>query len=159
MEDINMAIQIGNKAPEFTLFDTEKKSRSLSEFRGKKVVLAFYPGAFTGVCTKEMCTIRDMMAKFNEFNAQVIGISVDASFANKEFATKNNLQFPLLSDYSREVIKQYCGVHEDFAGLKGYTASKRAVFIVDGNGIVKYAWISENAGVEPEYEAIAKALK
>ncbi|MGD0591799.1 MAG: peroxiredoxin [Bacteroidota bacterium] len=154
-----MAIQVGNKAPEFTLFDTEKKSRSLSEFLGKKVVLAFYPGAFTGVCTKEMCTFRDTMAKFSEFNAHVVGISVDAPFANKEFATQNNLQFPLLSDYSREVIRQYCGVHEDFAGLKGYTASKRAVFIVDGNGIVKYAWISENPGVEPEYDAISKALK
>jgi len=73
-----MAIQVGNKPPEFTLFDTEKKSRSLSEFRGKKIVLAFYPGAFTGVCTKEMCTLRDTMAKFSEFNAQVVGISVDA---------------------------------------------------------------------------------
>jgi glutaredoxin-dependent peroxiredoxin len=160
MEDIiTMAIQVGNKAPEFTLFDTEKKSRSLSEFRGKKVVLAFYPGAFTGACTKEMCTFRDTMAKFSEFNAQVVGISVDAPFANKVFATQNNLQFPLLSDYSREVLRQYCGMYEDFAGLKGYTASKRAVFIVDGNGIVKYAWISENPGIEPEYDAISKALK
>ncbi len=154
-----MAIQVGNKAPEFTLFDTEKKSRSLSEFRGKKVMLAFYPGAFTGVCTKEMCTFRDTMAKFSEFNVQVLGISVDAPFANKVFATQNSLQFPLLSDYSREVIKQYCGVHEDFAGLKGYITSKRAVFIVDENGIVKYAWISENPGVEPEYDAISEALK
>jgi peroxiredoxin len=158
-EDIKMAINVGSKAPEFTLFDTEKKSRSLSEFRGKKVVLVFYPGAFTGVCTKEMCAFRDTMAKFSEINAQVIGISVDASFATKAFATQNNLQFPLLSDYSREVIRQYCGVYEDFAGLKGYTASKRSVFIVDGNGIVKYAWISENPGVEPEYDEIVKALK
>jgi glutaredoxin-dependent peroxiredoxin len=159
MEDSNMAIQVGNKAPDFTLFDTEKKSRALSEFRGKKVVLAFYPGAFTGVCTKEMCAFRDTMEKFNGFNTQVVGISVDAPFANKAFATQNNLQFPLLSDYSREVIRQYCGVHDDFAGLKGYTASKRAVFIVDGNGIVKYAWISEDPGIEPEYDAISVALK
>jgi glutaredoxin-dependent peroxiredoxin len=159
MEDSNMAIQVGNKAPDFTLFDTEKKSCALSEFRGKKVVLAFYPGAFTGVCTKEMCALRDTMEKFNGFNTQVVGISVDAPFANKAFATQNNLQFPLLSDYSREVIRQYCGVHDDFAGLKGYTASKRAVFIVDGNGIVKYAWISEDPGIEPEYDAISIALK
>ena len=154
-----MAIKVGSRAPEFTLFDTEKKPRSLSEFRGKNIVLAFYPGAFTGVCTKEMCTFRDAMTKFNELNAQVVGISVDAPFANKAFATQNNLQFPLLSDYSREVSKQYGGVHEDFAGLKGYSASKRAVFIVDTNGIVKYAWISENPGVEPDYDAISKALK
>ena len=154
-----MAVQVGNKAPEFTLFDTEKKSRSLSEFHGKKVVLVFYPGAFTGVCTKEMCTFRDTMSKFNEFNAQVVGISVDSTFANKAFATQNNLQFPLLSDYSREVIRQYCGVYESFAGVKGYSASKRSVFIIDGNGIVKYAWISEDPGVEPDYDAVSKALK
>ena len=154
-----MAIQVGNKAPEFTLYDTEKKTRSLSEFRGKKVVLVFYPGAFTGVCTKEMCAIRDSMSKFSEFNAQILGISVDSTFANKAFAMQNNLQFPLLSDYTREVCKQYGGVHEDFAGLKGYSASKRAVFIVNANGIVKYIWISENPGVEPEYNEIVKALK
>jgi peroxiredoxin len=159
MEEIKMAINVGSKAKEFTLLDTEKKSRSLSEFLGKNVVLAFYPGAFTGVCTKEMCTFRDAMIKFNELNAQVVGISVDAPFANKAFAAQNNLQFPLLSDYSRKVIKQYCGVHEDFAGLKGYSASKRAVFIIDGNGVVKYTWISENPGVEPDYDAISKALK
>ncbi len=154
-----MAVKVGNKAPEFTLFDTERKSRSLSEFRGKTVVLAFYPGAFTGVCTKEMCTFRDTMEKFNRLNAQVIGISVDASFANYAFAAQNNLQFPLLSDYSRKVINEYCGVHEDFAGLTGYTASKRAVFIIDASGIVKYVWISENPGVEPDYNAIEQALK
>jgi glutaredoxin-dependent peroxiredoxin len=159
MEDINMAVKVGNTAPEFTLFDTEMKSRSLSEFHGKTLLLAFYPGAFTGACTKEMCAFRDAMEKFNRFNSQVVGISVDAPFANKAFANQNNLHFPLLSDYTRTVISQYCGVHEDFAGLKGYTASKRAVFIIDENGIVKYAWISENPGLEPDYNAIDKALK
>ena len=154
-----MAVKVGNKSPEITLYDTEKKLRSLSEFRGKNVVLAFYPGAFTGVCTREMCTFRDTMAKFNELNAQVIGISVDGPFANKAFALQNNLQFPLLSDFSRTVCNQYGGVHDDFAGIKGYTASKRSVFIIDANGIVKYTWISENPGVEPDYDAIAVALK
>ncbi len=154
-----MTINVGSTAPEFTLFDTDKNPRSLSEFRGKKIVLAFYPGAFTGVCTKEFCTFRDAMSNFNNLQAQIVGISVDAPFANKAFASQNNLQFPLLSDYSREVSKQYGGVHEDFAGMKGYSASKRAVFIVDANGIVKYAWISENPGVEPEYDKIVKALK
>jgi len=154
-----MAINIGTKAPEFTLFDADKKPRSLSEFRGKNVVLAFFPGAFTGVCTKELCTFRDAMSNFNNLNAQVVGISVDSPFANKAFAVQNNLQFPLLSDYSREVCKQYGGVYEDFAGLKGYSASKRAVFIVDVNGNMKYTWISENPGVEPDYNAISQALK
>jgi glutaredoxin-dependent peroxiredoxin len=154
-----MTIQVGNKAPDFTLIDTEKNPRSLSEFRGKKVVIAFYPGAFTGVCTKEFCTFRDAMSNFNTLKAQIVGISVDSPFANKAFALQNNLQFPLLSDYSREVSKQYGGVHEDFAGLKGYSASKRAVFVLNENGIVKYVWISENPGVEPDYDEIVKALK
>jgi peroxiredoxin len=154
-----MALKTGSKAPEFTLFDTEKKPRPLSEFRGKNVVLAFFPGAFTGVCTKELCTFRDAMSNFNNLNAQVVGVSVDSPFANKAFAAQNNLQFPLLSDYSRGVSKQYGGVHEDFAGMKGYSASKRAVFIVDANGNVKYAWVSENPGVEPDYEAVTQALK
>jgi peroxiredoxin len=154
-----MAINVGSKAPEFTLFDEDKKSRSLSEVLGKKVVLAFFPGAFTGICTKELCTFRDAMSNFNDLHAQVVGISVDAPFANKAFAMQNNLQFPLLSDYTREVSKQYGGVHEDFAGMKGYSASKRAVFIIDTNGTVKYAWVSENPGVEPDYNAVTQALK
>jgi glutaredoxin-dependent peroxiredoxin len=154
-----MAINVGSKAPEFTLFDTNKKPRQLSEFQGKKIVLAFYPGAFTGVCTKEFCAFRDAMSNFNNLNAQVVGISVDSPFANGAFAAQNNLQFPLLSDTTREVCKQYCGVYEDFAGIKGYSASKRAVFIVDTNGTVTYAWISENPGVEPDYNAITLALK
>jgi len=154
-----MALSKGSKAPEFTLFDTEKKPRSLSDFRNKNVVLAFYPGAFTGVCTKEMCTFRDAMSNFNDLQAQVVGISVDAPFANKAFAGQNNLQFPLLSDYTREVSKQYGGLQDDFAGLKGYSVSKRAVFIIGTDEMVKYAWVSENPGVEPEYDAIAAALK
>jgi glutaredoxin-dependent peroxiredoxin len=158
-EDIIMAIKIGSAAPEFTLFDTDKKPRSLSEFRGKNVVLAFYPGAFTGACTKEFCTFRDTMSNFNNLQAQIVGISVDSPFANSAFALQNNLQFPLLSDYTREVSKYYGGVYENFAGLKGYSASKRAVFVVDASGIVKYLWSSENPGVEPEYNEIVKALK
>jgi peroxiredoxin len=153
-----MAIKIGEKAPGFTLSDTEKKSRSLEEFFGKKSVLAFFPGAFTGVCTKELCTLRDSMSNFNSLNAQVVGISVDGPFANKAFATQNNLQFPLLSDYSREVTKLYGLAHDDFAGLRGYTAAKRSIFIIDKTGIVRYTWVSENPGVEPNYEEITKAL-
>ncbi|MBN1398625.1 MAG: peroxiredoxin [Bacteroidetes bacterium] len=154
-----MPVKIGNKAPEFSLFDTERKSRSLSEFQGKKIILLFYPGAFTGVCTKEMCEIRDALARFNEFNVQVIGISVDSPFANNAFAEQNKLQFPLLSDCLRDVSRQYCGLYEDFAGLPGYTASKRAVYIIDESGTVKYAWITENPGVEPDYDAVGQALK
>jgi peroxiredoxin len=153
-----MAIKIGEKAPGFILSDTDKKPRSLQEFFGKKTVLAFFPGAFTGGCTKELCTLRDSMSIFNSLEAQVVGISVDSPFANKAFATQNNLQFPLLSDYSREVIRLYGLAHDDFGGLKGYTASKRSIFIVDTTGTVRYAWITENPGVEPNYDEISKAL-
>ena len=153
-----MAVQVGDKAPDFTLVDGDKKPRSLSEFLGKKSVLAFFPGAFTGVCTKEMCTFRDSMSHFNELNAQVVGISVDAPFSNKAFAAQNNLQFPVLSDYSRSAVKAYGIALDDFAGLAGYTAAKRSVFVLDKGGVVRYAWVSDTPGVEPNYEEISKAL-
>ncbi len=153
-----MAVKVGDKAPGFTMMDTDKKSRSLNEFLGKKTVLAFFPGAFTGVCTKEMCTFRDSMSNFNSLDAQVVGISVDGPFANKAFATQNNLQFPLLSDYSREVVNLYGIPLNDFAGLQGYTAAKRAIFVLDKKGTVQYSWITENPGVEPKYDEISKAL-
>ncbi|MGB2867127.1 MAG: peroxiredoxin [Bacteroidota bacterium] len=153
-----MALNVGSKAPDFNLLDTEKKPRSLKEFHGKKLVLAFYPGAFTGVCTKEMCTLRDTLSKFNEMHAQVVGVSVDSPFANKAFALQNNLQFPLLSDYTRSVSRHYCGVYEDFSGITGYAAAKRSVFILDKDGVVRYTWISEIPGVEPNYNDVAAAL-
>jgi glutaredoxin-dependent peroxiredoxin len=154
-----MAIKVGDKAPAFTLADTEKKPRSLSEFIGKKTVLAFFPGAFTGVCTKEMCALRDSMSSFNTMNAQVVGISVDSPFANKAFATQNNLQFPLLSDFVRDTVKLYGIELSNFSGLHGYVAAKRSVFVLDKTGIVRYAWISDNPGVEPVYDEISKALQ
>lgn len=153
-----MAVKIGDHAPEFTLTDNDRKPRSLSEFKGRKTVLAFYPGAFTGACTKEMCAFRDSLAELNGLNAQVVGISVDSPFANKAFATQNGLTFPLLSDHGRDVSKAYGGVYDEFAGVKGYSASKRATFVLDAHGVVKYAWISDNPGVEPPYDEIKKAL-
>ena len=153
-----MALRVGDKAPEFTLYDTERKARSLSEFLGKKTVLAFYPGAFTGVCTKEWCAFRDSLATFNSLNAQVVGVSVDSPFANKGFADQNKLTFPLLSDLKRDVVTKFGIVLQDFAGLSGYTTAKRAVFVLDPKGIVKYAWISDNPGIEPPYEEVKKAV-
>ncbi len=153
-----MALNVGDKAPNFTLLDADRKEHSLTQLLGKKTVLAFFPGAFTGVCTKELCTFRDSMANLSSLNAQVVAISVDAPFANKAFADKNALTFPLLSDYTRVVSKQYCGVYEDFAGMKGYAASKRAVIVVDPTGVVKYTWITENPGEEPPYEEVNKVL-
>jgi peroxiredoxin len=153
-----MPLKVGEVAPDFKLFDTERKERSLKEFLGKKAVLAFFPGAFTGVCTKEMCTFRDSMAELGKLNAQVVGISVDSPFSNKAFSDANKLNFPLLSDYGRNVIRQYGGVHDDFAGMKGYTASRRAVFVLDKGGVVKYAWISDVPTNEPPYDEVKKAL-
>jgi peroxiredoxin len=152
-------IKVGDKAPDFTLPDTERKQRSLKEFMGKNVVLAFFPGAFTSVCTKEMCMFRDSMARLTDLKAQVIGISVNDPFSNKGFAEKNMLPFPVLSDYKREVIKTYGIELPDFAGLSGYTAAKRSIFILDPKGVVRYVWVSDNPAVEPNYEEIQKALE
>lgn len=152
-------VRVGYVAPDFTLVDTERKPRRLSEFRGKIVVLAFYPGAFTSVCKKEMCTFRDSIARLEGLNAQVVGVSVNDPWSNTGFREANMLNFPLLSDYKREVIELYGVVLRDFAGLKGYTVAKRSVFIVDKDGVVRYRWVSEDPGVEPNYEEISRALE
>jgi len=152
-------LSVGQKAPDFTLPDTELKPRRLKDFLEKNVMLAFYPGAFTSVCTKEMCTFRDSIVKLSDLKAQVVGISVNDPFSNKAFAERNMLSFPLLSDYNREVIGLYGVASKDFAGLKGYTAAKRSVFIVDRTGTVRYVWISEDPRVEPNYGEIERVLE
>lgn len=154
-----MAVKVGDKAPGFSLVDTERKMRSLSEFAGKKLVIVFYPGAFTGVCTKEMCTFRDSMTKFNSLGTQVVGISVDSPFANKAFADHNKLSFPLLSDHARDASKAYSGLFPDFAGVKGYSTPNRSVFVVDTKGTISFAWISDNPGLEPNYDEVVKAVE
>ncbi|MEM0132104.1 MAG: peroxiredoxin, partial [Saccharolobus sp.] len=140
------------------LVDTElKKVKVPSDFKGKVVVLAFYPAAFTSVCTKEMCTFRDSMAKFNEFNAVVLGISVDPPFSNKAFKEHNKLNFTILSDFNREAVKMY-GVSGELPILKGYVLAKRSVFVIDRNGIIRYKWVSEDPGKEPNYEEIRQII-
>ncbi len=153
-----MNIKIGDKAPDFTLPDTDMKPRSLKEFLGNKVVLAFFVGAFTSVCTKEMCAFRDSMAKLVDLKAQVIGVSVNDPFSNKEFAEKNRLPFPILSDYNRETIRAYGLLYPNFAGLQGYTVAKRSIFILDKAGMVRYVWVTEDPAVEPNYGEIEEAL-
>ena len=153
-----MSVEIGQKPPDFQLPDQNRTQRSLKEFLGKKTVLAFFPGAFTSVCTKEMCTFRDSMQALTGIQGQVVCISVNDPFTNKAFAETNRLQFPILSDYARETVRKYDVFHNDFAGLKGYTAAKRSVFILDENGIVRYKWVSEDPGKEPNYEEIRQAL-
>jgi len=154
-----MAVEIGQKFPEFQLPDEDRKPRALKEFLGKKTVLTFLPGAFTGVCTKEMCTLRDSAQDLSQLNAQVVGITVSDPWSNKGFKLANNLQFTILSDYTRNVVKSLNMFHDDFGGLKGYTASKRAVFVLDPAGTVRYKWVSEDPGKEPNYDEIKDALK
>jgi peroxiredoxin len=152
-------IKIGDKAPDFTLPDTDLKSRSLHEFLGNKTVLAFFVGAFTSVCTKEMCTFRDSMARLTDLKAQIVGVAVTDPFSNKAFAEKNRLTFPILSDHKREVIRAYGIELPNFAGLAGYTTAKRAIFILDKDGIVRYVWITDNPAVEPNYGEIEAFLE
>ncbi|MGC8565227.1 MAG: peroxiredoxin [Thermoplasmata archaeon] len=153
-----MVLKIGDEAEDFSLPDQNLKMKRLSDFYGKNILLAFFPGAFTSVCTKEMCTFRDSIAKFNKFNAKVFGISVDPPFSLNAFAKYNNLNFDLLSDFNKEVCNTYAGLHEDFAGIKGLKASKRAVFIIGKDKKIKYVWISEDPGKEPDYNEIENTL-
>ena len=154
-----VSLKEGMKAPSFSLLDTERKPRELGELLKGNLVLVFYPGAFTSVCTNEMCTLRDSLAKMNRLSADVVGVSVNDPFSNKGFAEKNGLTFPLLSDYSREVVKKYGIVLENFAGMKGYHVAKRSVFILDKNGIIRYMWVSDDPGKEPDYGEIERKLE
>jgi peroxiredoxin len=153
-----MAAEVGQAAPDFTLYDADRKQRKLSEFKGKNVVLAFFPGAFTGVCTKEMCTLRDSLAQFNSMNAQVVGISVDPFGSLKAFSDQNKLGFPLLSDFDRQTVKQYDVAFPNLGGVEGYVASKRAVFVLDKGGVIRYKWVGPTPGVEPNYEEVSQAV-
>ena len=127
-----------NAVPDFHLYDQNLVVRSLKDFKGQKIVLAFFPGAFTDVCTREMCVFRDSMKSMMEFGAQIVGVSVNDPFTNKAFADAYKLPFVILSDFTRETIKDYDVFHEDYAGLKGYTVAKRSIFILDQEGKLQY---------------------
>ena len=147
---------LGESAPNFTLKNTEKSDVSLSDYKGKTVILAFYPGAFTGVCDNEMCAFQDNFGKLSNSNAAVIGISVDSPWANAEFASKYNLEFELLSDIDREVVEAYDAKFVGLGGIEGYVSANRVVIVIDGEGIIRHRWVAENPGVEPDYDAIIK---
>lgn len=151
-------IAIGSKAPEFNLFNQKRERVSLEGQRGKKVVVAFFPAAFTSVCERELCTFRDSLAALDDIGATVLAVSVDAPFANAAFVDKNKLNFSVLSDYAREATRAYGVAIENFAGMPGYTASNRAVFVVSGEGVITYAWVGPNPGVEPDYEEVKRAV-
>ena len=151
--------QLNDKAPLFELKNTNKEAVTLSDHIGKPIVLAFFQGAYTGVCDTEMCSLRDNMDSFNDLNATVFGISVDSPWANGAFSKEYNLNFDLLSDYNRDVIKQYDVTFEGLGGLEGYESSNRAVVVIDTQGVIKYKWVAENPGIEPDYSEIINALE
>jgi len=153
-----MSLQIGQQAPEFSLISDEIKSVSLSDFKGKKVVIHFFPLAFTGVCTAQLCAMRDQFGYYEGLNAQVLGISVDSPFSLQKFKAENNYQFPLLSDFNKEVSATYDCLYTEFVmGFKG--VSKRSAFVLDEDHKIIYAEVLESAGDLPDFEAIAEKVK
>ena len=152
-----MSVDVGSKAPEFTLTSHERQPLTLSRQRGRPVVLAFFPAAFSSVCTKELCTFRDSLGRLNRANAQVLGISVDTPFALKAFHDDQKLTFPLLSDFNKQVIRDYGVFNEDMIGLKGI--AKRAVFVIDKNGVVRHREVLDDARNEPDYSRVFAVLE
>lgn len=152
-----MKIEAGQNAPDFSLYDSDKNKVTLSDYKGKQVLLLFYPQAFTGVCTKELCTVRDNIAQYENVNAQVFGISVDSVFTLAKYKSEQSLNFPLLSDFNKEVSQAYGTLYENWIfEMKG--VSKRSAFVIDEEGVVQYAEVLENAGDLPNFEAIEAAL-
>lgn len=151
-----MPVDVGTTAPDFTLTNEERQPVTLSQQRGKPVVLAFFPAAFSSVCQKELCTFRDSMARLNQAKAQVYGISVDTFFTLKAFHDAQRLTFPLLSDFNKDVIQAYGVYNPDMIGLKGI--SKRAVFVLDKDGVVRHKEVLEDARNEPNYERVFSTL-
>jgi glutaredoxin-dependent peroxiredoxin len=151
-----MSADVGTPAPDFTLTNQDRQPVTLSAERGHPVVLAFFPAAFSSVCTKELCTFRDSLASLNDAKAQVYGISVDTFFSLKAFHDSQKLNFPLLSDFNKAVIRQYGVFNEDMIGLKGI--AKRSVFVIDPEGIVRHREVLDDARNEPDYGKVKAAL-
>ncbi len=153
-----MSLKINDKAPDFKLFNPLKQEITLSDFKGKNVVLLFFPLAFTSTCTAELCHVRDNYAKYNNLNAVVFGISVDSLFVLGKFKEEQKLNFELLSDFNHDVSEAYGSLYPEF-GFKMKHVSKRSAFILDKEGVIKYMEILENASHEPKYEAMMACLE
>lgn len=152
-----MSVDVGTKAPDFTLMDQDRSPVTLSSFRGHAVVLAFFPAAFSGTCTHEMCTFRDQLGELNKTQARVLGISVDTFFALKAFHDKEQLTFPLLSDFNKATIRSYGVVNPDMIGL--HDIAKRAVFVLDREGVVRYREVLDDARNEPDYGKVMASVQ
>ena len=144
--------------PDISLLDLERNPVNLKSYEGKKTIIAFFPGAFTGGCTEELCSFQSDLEEFNNLNVQIVGISVDSPFALTGWAQANGITFDLLSDYKKECVKLFDVEFHGLAGMEGYVSSNRAVFIADSSGEITYKWIAENPGVLPDFEEIKKNL-
>ncbi len=152
------SLKVGDQAPDFTLFNSELKEVSLKDFAGKKVIIHFFPLAFTGVCTTQLCTMRDNFSFYEGIGAQVLGISIDSPFVLAKYKEDNNYQFPLLSDFNKEVSQAYDAFYDEFKfNLKG--VAKRAAFVIDEDQKVIYAEVLESAGDLPNFKAIDDIVK
>ncbi len=152
-----MSADVGQRAPDFTLPNQDREAVTLSSLRGQPVVLAFFPAAFSSVCTKELCTFRDSLAQLNQARARVFGVSVDTFFTLKAFQDSQKLTFPLLSDFNKQAIRDYGVFNEDMIGLKGI--AKRAVFVLDGDGVVRHKEVLEDARNEPDYGKVLTVVE
>ena len=152
-----MALKVGDKAPLFTLRASDTSEVNLSDYAGRNVVVLFFPLAFTGVCTEELCTMRDALAEFNGMDTDVVAISVDSPFTLAKFKELEQLNFPLLSDFNKEVSRQYGSLYDTFVfGMEG--VSKRSAFVVDKEGVIRYTEVLENAGDLPNFTAVKETL-
>lgn len=152
-----MQLSKGQSAPDFTLFNSEKNKVSLADFKGKNLVILFFPQAFTGVCTTELCSVRDNLNVYTSLNAAVVGISVDSIFTLAKFKEEQSYNFPLLSDFNKDVSQAYSSFYDEFVfDMKG--VSRRAAFVVDGEGMIQYAEVLESAGDQPNFDAIKATL-
>jgi glutaredoxin-dependent peroxiredoxin len=153
-----MKIEVGQQAPDFTLFDSDKQPVTLSGFKGSNVLLLFFPQAFTGVCTTELCNVRDNIANYNNAHAKVLGISVDSVFTLGKFKEEQKLNFPLVSDFNKEVSTTYDTIFDVFPVFDMKGVSKRSAFVIDKEGVVKYAEVLESPGDLPNFDAINATL-
>lgn len=148
-----MTLSVGHSAPEFTLFNDQKKEISLADYHGKNVVLLFVPQAFTGVCTAELCQMRDSLNDYNNMNAEILAVSVDSVFTLEKWKKDEGFNFNLLSDFNKEVSRAYGSIYEEWIfGMKG--VSKRSAFVIDKDGVIRYAEVLENPGEMPNLQAV-----
>ncbi len=154
---MDIKIETGLPAPEFSLYNTDKNKISLSDYKGRNVLLLFFPLAFTGTCTKELCSIRDNISMYNNSNAEVLGISVDSIFTLAKFKEEQHLNFNLLSDFNKDASSAYGSLYKTF-GFDMQGVSKRSAFLIDREGVIRYAEVLENATEIPNFTAIEEVL-